>query len=109
MEVGAARRREVQPLNAAERERFREAIRGTPHETLFLLLMGTGLRPGEALALGWEHIDLEDGSLRVERSVDDQGVFAEPKTEKGRRAVPLTPTVLQSLRELHLRCGREGW
>lgn len=106
VEIGAARKRKVEPLSAAERAAFREAIRGRSYEALFLLLMGTGLRPGEARALGWEHVDLGAGVVRVERSVDDDGRIHAPKTEKGRRAVPLAPEVRQALRELHLRAGR---
>ena len=106
VEIGAGRKRKVEPLNADERAAFREAIRGRSHEALFLLLMGTGLRPGEARALGWEHLDLGAGVVRVERSVDDEGRINAPKTEKGRRAVPLPPEVRQVLRELHLRAGR---
>jgi len=106
VEVGSGGRRSVRPLDAEERARFREAIRGTPHEALFLVLLGTGLRPSEARALGWEHLDLERGQARVERTVDDAGAFHPPKTERGRRTVPLPPEARQGLRELHLRRGR---
>jgi len=67
VEIGTSGRRDVQPMDDEERARFCEAIRGEPHEALFLFLMGTGLRPGEALGLGWEHVELEAASLRVER------------------------------------------
>jgi integrase len=106
VEVGRGPKRDVPPLTAEERTKFREAIASTKREALFLLLMGTGMRPSEALALGWEHVDLEQGAARVERTVDDQGELHAPKTEKGRRSVPLPPEVRQLLRELHLRRGR---
>lgn len=106
VEVGSGPRRDVHPLTAEERAKFREAIAGTGHEALFLLLMGTGLRPGEALALGWEHLDLDQGVARVERTVDDRGEFHEPKTAKGRRAAPLPPEVRRALLALHMRRGR---
>jgi integrase len=106
VEVGGVRRREVQPLNEGERDRFREAIQSTKHEALFLVLMGTGMRPGEALALDWGHMDLDEGAVRIERAVDDRGEFHAPKTAKGRRVEPLGPELRQVLRELHLRRGR---
>jgi integrase len=106
VEIGAGKKRQVAPLDAKEGAAFREAIRGKRHEALFLLLMGTGLRPGEARALGWEHVDLAAGTARVERSVDDEDRFSAPKTEKGKRSVPLPTEVRQALRELHLRAGR---
>ena len=106
VEVGSGPRREVQPLDAAERAAFRGAMRGRPHEALFLLLMGTGIRPGEALALDWSCAGVEGGAVRVERSVDDRGRLHEPKTQSGRRSVPLPPEVRAALRELHMRVGR---
>ena len=71
-----------------------------------ILLIGTGLRPGEARALAWEHLDFVAGTVRVERSVDEKGRFSPPKTEKGRRSVSLPIEARQALRELHLRIGR---
>ncbi len=100
VEVGKVEPRSVQPMTAEERERFRAAIAGDPNELLFLLLMGTGLRPGEALALGWQHVDLAVGAVRVERTVDDEGVFQGTKTEKARRLVPLPANVVRALVEL---------
>jgi integrase len=106
VEVGGGAKRRPAPMDAAERAAFREAIRGTRHEALFLLVMGTGLRPSEARALAWEHVDLVAGVVRVEGSADDKGRIHEPKTEKSRRAAPLLPEVRQVLREVHLRAGR---
>lgn len=106
VEVGRGIRRNMSPLTATERGAFREAIRGTTHETLLLLLMGAGMRPSEALALGWEAVDLGTAVLRVERTADNRGAFHPPKTEKGRRPVPLPGEVVRVLRELHLRQGR---
>lgn len=106
VEVGQGKRRDIEPLDTEERAAFRAAIAGTEHEALLLLLMGTGLRPGEARALGWEHLDLAVGELRVERAADDQGEIGEPKTARSRRMVPLTAEIRATLRALHLRRGR---
>jgi integrase len=45
--------------------RFLEAARETPYYTLFYLLLHTGLRRGEALALRWKNVDLGLASLGV--------------------------------------------
>jgi integrase len=61
-------------------------------EPLVEVLLGTGLRIGEALALRWRDIDLQGGLLRVERSQVERngGVsFKEPKSARGRRTVEL--------------------
>lgn len=108
VEVGRKPRAEVRPLSADERAAFREAIRGTEHELLWLLMMLTGLGPGEALALGWEHIDLEAGTLRVARSLDCKARMLVDDTKRPcrRRVVPLALELRAGLRERWLAAGR---
>ncbi|HYS30692.1 MAG TPA: tyrosine-type recombinase/integrase [Streptosporangiaceae bacterium] len=61
-----------------------------------VLLLTTGLRPEEARALRWDHVDLEAGTLAVWRS-DRAG--GDTKTAKSRRTLRLATTALQALRE----------
>lgn len=63
------------------------------------MLLYTGLRRGELLALRWEDIDLDKKLIRVERAVYFAGntpQIKEPKTEAGKRSVVL----LDALREV---------
>jgi integrase len=60
------------------------------------LLVLTGLRIGELLALRWRNIDLEKGELRVTHSASD-GHFDIPKTPRSQRSVPLGPKAVQIL------------
>lgn len=69
----------------------------------------TGLRKGEALALLWEDIDLDRGTLRVRKTlsrVDGNLVRTDPKTEKSKRTIPLRGAVAAVLKE-HRRAQRE--
>ena len=62
-----------------------------------MLMLGTGLRRGEALALHWSDVDLAAGHVRVRWTLSRVGhdlVFDKPKTERSRRFVPLPPTLL---------------
>jgi integrase len=59
-----------------------------PSRSLVLLLVVTGLRIGELLALRWRHVDFEAALLRVEQTVYD-GHFDEPKSRHGLRLIPL--------------------
>jgi integrase len=59
-----------------------------PSRCLVLLLVVTGLRIGELLALRWHHIDFEAALLRLEQTVCD-GHFDEPKSSHGVRLIPL--------------------
>lgn len=59
-----------------------------PSRSLVLLLVVTGLRIGELLALRWRHVDFGAALLRVEQTVYD-GHFDEPKSRHGMRLIPL--------------------
>jgi len=67
-----------------------------PSRSLAWLLVLTGLRIGEALALRWRNIDLVRGELRVTQTVYD-GHFDVPKTQRSQRSVPLGPKAVEIL------------
>jgi len=60
------------------------------------LLAKTGLRPSEALALQWQHVDFGRRRVRVRRSYN-AGRIGPPKTRFGSRDVPLAPGLAQAL------------
>jgi integrase len=57
-----------------------------PSRSLAHLLVFTGLRIGELLALRWCDVDLERCGLRVTQSVYD-GHFDEPKSQRSKRSI----------------------
>lgn len=67
---------------------------------LVTLLLDTGLRAREALALDWEHVDLDAGTVRVERSVNPRGQLQPLKVTGRERTLALTPTTVELLRQL---------
>jgi len=76
------------------------AVEPSPYANLYSVLLFTGLRIGEALALRWTDVDLDRATLRVEHSmatVDGKRVLGEPKTQKARRAVDLPPEAVAAL------------
>jgi integrase len=58
-------RRDATYLTAEEAHQLLEATRGNWLEPLFRLMLATGLRRGEALALHWADVDLDAGQLPV--------------------------------------------
>jgi integrase len=68
-----------------------------PYKTMVTLAALTGLRIGEVLALRWQAVNLDSGTVRVSESVF-QGQFQKPKSEKSARTIPIGP-VLRSLLE----------
>jgi integrase len=59
-----------------------------PARSIMLLLLLTGLRIGELLALRWGSIDLKRRLLRVCETVYD-GHFDQPKTKRSARTIPI--------------------
>jgi hypothetical protein len=67
---------------------------------LIRLMLATGLRRGEALALRWSDVDLDGRALRVRWPLSRTSaglVLGEPKTEKSRRVVPLPQSAVMTL------------
>ena len=72
----------------------------------FHLIAYTGMRRGEALALKWVDLDLDDKSLKVKASLVTtmRGILLEsPKTDRGRRTVNLDDLTVAVLREHRAR------
>jgi integrase len=82
---------------------FLEAINNPLYYPLFYTALFTGMRRSELLALRWSDIDLLLCQLSVTRSLhqlhDRSFVFKQPKTEKGRRLIALTPSTALVLKE----------
>jgi integrase len=85
---------------------------------LYVLALVMGMRRGELLGLLWEAVDLERGSLIVERSLQRVGgklALVLPKTRSSVRTVPLPPVVVTALTEHRERQKQEraaagdGW
>lgn len=60
---------EVEPLSIEESRRVLTAAQAGLHPARWSIALSLGLRQGEALGLLWSDVDLEDGVLRVRRSV----------------------------------------
>jgi integrase len=65
----------------------------------------TGERQGELLVLRWGDLDLERRVLLIRRTYSPQHGFNEPKSERGRRAVKVTPVLAEILREHKEKTG----
>lgn len=90
------------PVEAMTPERataILEAVKDDDHGSLYVTLLGTGLRLGEALALDWQDIDLDSGRLTVKAG----------KSRSARRSLPLPRFVVTALRKHKVaKGGRNG-
>lgn len=65
------------------------------------LALATGMRRGELLGLQWRDVDLDAGTLRVERSLEETKAglrLKPPKTKRGRRSISLPEDTAAMLR-----------
>ena len=92
--------RREDPWSPEEARSFLAATEHTRLWPLWVLLLTTGLRRGEALGLAWSHIDFDEGRVVIARSLvaSAEGPRIElPKTSAGRRVVPLVPAATSAL------------
>lgn len=94
-------RREMRTLSEEEVHRLLASTAGTRHHSLWVFLVTTGVRLGEALALRWADIDLVEGRATIRRALQRQRglgmVFVEPKSSRGRRTVSFPGETLEVL------------
>ena len=70
-----------------------------PTRSLVQLLVSTGLRVGELLALRWGNVDLDSGLLRFTETVYD-GHFDKPKTSRSVRVIPIAEANMEIFKAL---------
>ncbi|WP_426243781.1 tyrosine-type recombinase/integrase [Nocardioides sp. LHG3406-4] len=103
MDAPAKSDKEVVPLPTEDWRKVLAAAVGTWNAARWTVALAMGLRQGEALALRWEDIDLDGGSLRVRQTVfrlKGKGlVFGPPKTERSKREVALPAPLVAELRK----------
>ena len=89
-------------LTREEMQRFLIQAKEEGYYELFLLELATGLRRGEVLALQWDDLDLETGTLRIQRQVyraNGELVVSVPKTKAALRTIVLPPALVGVLVE----------
>lgn len=128
VELPQHRKREMQALSPEQAGQFLEAAKADRLHALFVLAVAGGLRPGEYLGLQWPDVDVERGTVTVQRTlvrlsrapkpdavdaVDgdvttrERWHFTEPKTAKSRRTIPLPASAIRALIEHRRRQAEE--
>jgi len=102
-----AQQREMRTMSESDIHIFLEYARSTRYYILFYLVLFTGLRRSEVLALKWSKVDLILCQLYVTLGLhqlqDGSLEFRQPKTAKGRRLVSLPPSAVLLLKEHRLQ------
>ncbi len=94
-------RKEAKHVEAVDVNKLLQCAEGLRYRNVLLLIAGTGMRRGEALALHWSDIDFDAHMLFVRGTLGRVGgelTITEPKTDRSRRTVPLSAPLVAMLR-----------
>jgi integrase len=97
---------EVEILTAEQIDTVLDALGDHELQPIVVLALATGMRRGEIAALAWGNVDLDKGTVRVERSAEQTAAgvnFKAPKTRAGLRTISLPASAVAMLREHHVR------
>lgn len=104
-------RKEMACISSVDVPRFLEAAKTDRYFALFAFVLETGLRPSECFALRRSDVSFERGEVVVQRKLiwkrDGTYYIGEPKTNRSRRSIPLSPQLIEILRHHLSRQGEE--
>ena len=116
----------IKALTAEQEKRFLEALKNYADKkpargqmyALAVLLLNTGMRVGEALALTWKDINFKKNTISITKSLSYRKTYKEtgyafhistPKSRNSVREIYMTQAVGDVLRELYHRQTLEGF
>ena len=97
---------EIVTFSQEELRQLDEYFCGTNAETAYLLGKYCGLRINECYGLKWSDIDLEEGTIKIERQMQYQEVvikLVSLKTRNAKRTMYMAPPLREYLKRLYLR------
>lgn len=97
-------RKKVDAYTDAEQHKIVKYLRDKyePYDALCYLLLTTGMRLGEAAALAWTDVDLQEGTITIDKTVVNikghTSVQAHPKTENSTRVLFLSEKTIDYMK-----------
>jgi integrase len=104
--------KEARVLTVSEQERFLAEARSYAQYEVFALILLTGMRIGETLALTWDDVDFNNNVLSVNRTSvmllnkktkKYEIGYHQPKTVKSIRKIPLLPDAVELLQDVRTK------
>ena len=108
------REKKVVCFSKDEQKRIEQYVleHNTPYLFGIVLTLYTGLRIGELLALTWEDIDFQKGTVTISKSCFDswengryKKIFDTTKTQSSERVIPLPKQIIGELKQLKKQTG----
>ncbi len=97
-------KKEVKPLNEDQITAFLNAIRNHKFELLYIVTLFTGMREGEVLGLTWDCVNLEKGTITINKQLqmvrggNGDYQLVPTKNSKG-RTITVAPFIVETLRK----------
>jgi len=103
-ELPRMERKEIKPLDDEAMGAFIEAVQGHRFEAVYLTMLFTGMRRGEACGLLWDCVDLERGTIRIDKQLQNvpgkPGEFRLASTKNGKgRTITAAASVVKLLKK----------
>ena len=98
-------KREAEKIVVPERADLKALIKAASdtERPLILTAITTGLRSSELRGLRWRDIDLKAATVTVSQRADQWGEIGPPKSEAGRRTIPIPPELVAELKRWKLK------
>jgi integrase len=98
-------KREAEKIVVPDRADLKAMIKAATEteRPLILTAITTGLRSSELRGLRWQDIDLAAGTITVRQRADQWGQIGPPKSEAGKRTIPVPPELVSELKAWKLR------
>lgn len=95
--------KKVRALTVDEQKKLVERCTKEEYSNIFIFLIATGMRIGETLGLTWDHVDLENKELYIEKTMVEIGGNPRfknyPKTDSGVRTIHLNDVAYNILKD----------
>lgn len=98
-------RKEIKPMDSEAISAFIKAIRGHRFEAVYLVTLFTGMRRGEVLGLTWDCVDLERGTITINKQLQNiPGKVGEFHLVSSKNSKSRTITTAASVAAMLKRC-----
>ena len=109
----------IEVFTLEEQKAYINALADEKYGFLFYLTLNTGMRLGEVIGLKWDCINFDKNTITIAETINRSKVFAQdgsyenkiitksPKTNKGKREIPIPTFLLSTLKTLKLRSTTE--
>jgi len=96
----------IKVYSIEEQKKLEKIIKGNKHEMLYITLLYTGIRLGEALALKWEDINFEEEYININKTtvyIRENNIYktiiGTPKTKASIRKVNMPTNLVKKIKE----------